>query len=197
MTRRELFAITPGLLLLNCADSAKKAVVKAPEPVTGLHALYQMYTFARPWAQDLEVVRLTSLPIPEMKAVAGKAAAWQVVFSSESLGKVRTYTFSVYDESVTIREGIFAEAVGSLSRDMHPFVIATAATDTDKVWEVGLPHSQKYVDEHKDMPVTYVLEDDRQADGPVWRMIWGVSAASSGFSIEVDARTGSYRRTVS
>lgn len=198
MTRRELLATTPGLLLMNCSNTAtQKAAVKPPEPVTGLHALYQMYTFARPWAQDLQVVRLTSIPIPEVKTVPGKAAAWQVQFASESLGKVRPYTFSVYDESVTIRQGIFAETAGSLTRDVRSFVIAAAATDTDKVWEICLPHSKQYIEDHKDMPVSYVLEDDRGTGGPVWHVIWGASAASSSFSILVDAPTGNYIRTLS
>src|SRR5580700_6863775 len=49
MTRRELIALAPALLLPSCssgpapqAEPAKPAV-----PLTGLHALYQMYTSAR------------------------------------------------------------------------------------------------------------------------------------------------------
>ena len=195
MTRRELLAITPGLLLLNCNDAPKTAE-KPPEPVTGLHAAYQMFTFARTWAQDLQVVRLTSLQIPEVKRQPGKAAAWQIVFASESLGKVRTYTSSVYDESVTIRKGVFAEAIGDLSSDNHPFPLPAAETDTDKAWEVSLSHTQKYAAEHIDMPITYILEGDRLVGGPVWRIVWGTSLASSPFSVQVDARTGTYIRTI-
>src|SRR5690349_6877039 len=62
MTRRELLAITPGLLLMDCSSATSpKVASKPPEPVSGLHALYQMYTFSRTWAQDLKVIRLSSV----------------------------------------------------------------------------------------------------------------------------------------
>jgi hypothetical protein len=198
MTRRELLAGSPGLLFLNCSSSAPKKVTKQPpEPVTGLHALYQMYTFARTWAQDLKVIRLSSLAIAEVKTVPGKAAAWQVQFSSEALGKARAYTFSVYDESVTLRQGIFADSPGPLEKDVTPFVVGEITTDSDKAWEVAFGHDQKYANEHPDTPVSYILETDRQRRVPVWRVIWGASAASSSFSVVVDAHSGSYLRTLS
>jgi hypothetical protein len=197
MTRRELLAISPGLLLLNCSGEApQKTADKPPEPVTGLHALYQMYTFARTWAQDLKVIRLSSLPIAEVKAVPGKAAAWQVQFASEALSKTRTYTFSVYDESVTVRQGIFADASVNLSADSRSFVIGELTTDSDKAWEISLAHGQKYAGEHPDMPVSYILEGEPQTGAPVWRIIWGVSAATSNFSVLVDARAGTYLKSL-
>jgi hypothetical protein len=198
MTRRDLLAVTPGLLLLNCSSRPSKKVVEKPaEPVTGLHALYQMYTFARTWAQDLKVIRLSSIAISEVKAEPGKAAAWQVQFASETLGKTRAYTSSVYEESVTLRKGIFADSPGPLSADTHSFVIGAATTDTDKAWEIALAHAQKYAQDHPDMPVSYILEADRTTGGPVWRVIWGLSAASSSFSILIDANSGKYLRTLS
>jgi hypothetical protein len=197
MTRRELLAITPGLLVMNCSgDAPEKAVEKPPEPVTGLHALYQLYTFARTWAQDLKVIRLSSMRIAEVNPVPGEAAAWQVQFASEALGKARTYTFSVYDESVTLRQGIFADATGPLSSDIHSFVIGEVTTDSDKAWEIALAHGQKYANEHPDMPVSYILEGEPQNGAPVWRVIWGVSAATSSFSVLVDAHAGTYLRTL-
>jgi hypothetical protein len=198
MTRRELLATAPGLLLLGCSsdESQKTAAEKPPEPVTGLHALYQMYTFARTWAQDLKVIRLSSLGISEVKAVHGKAADWQVQFSSDALGKARTYTFSVYDESVTVRKGIFADASVALSSDIRAFMIGDATIDSDKAWEIARVHGGKYSDEHPDMAISYILEGDRETGGPVWRVLWGVSAASSSQSVLVDARAGTYLRTL-
>jgi hypothetical protein len=198
MTRREVLAIAPGLLLLNCSSATSpKPAAKPPEPVTGLHALYQMYTFSRTWAQDLKVIRLSSIDIPEVKAVPGKGAAWQAQFASEALGKTRTYTFSVYEKSVTLRQGIFADSPTSLPPDIRSFVIADAATDSDKAWEISRDHGHKYADEHPDMPISYILEGDRQSGAPVWRVIWGLSASSSSFSVLVDAHTGKYLRTQS
>jgi hypothetical protein len=197
MTRRKSLAIIPGLLLQGCSDDASpKSTEKPPEPVTGLHALYQMYTFARTWAQDLKVIRLSSIGISEVKALPGKAAVWQALLSSEVLGKARTYTFSVYDVSVTLRKGIFADPAVALSRDIPSFVIGEARTDSDVAWEISLSHGQKYSDEHPETPISYILEGDRQTGTPVWRVIWGASVASSGFSILVDARAGIYLRTL-
>jgi hypothetical protein len=197
-TRRKLLAMTPGLFLLNCSSNpSPKVAEKPPEPVTGLHALYQMYTFARPWAQDLKVIRLSSMAVPEVKLQPGKAAAWQVQFASETLAKMRTYTFSVYDESVTLRQGIFADAAASLPATIRSFEIGQASTDSDKAWEVSLGHGQKYSTDHPDMPVSWILEFDRQTGTPVWRVIWGLSASRSDFTILVDAHDGAYLRTVS
>ena len=202
MTRREWLAIGPGLLLLNCSGggprkTAEKSVGKPPEPVTGLHALYQMYTFARPWAQDLKVIRLSSISVPEVKAAPGKAAAWQVQFSSEALRQERTYTFSVYDESVTVRQGIFGDSPVPLPGDARSFVIGELTTDSDKTWEIALAHAQKYSSAHPDMLISYTLEADRERGGPVWRVMWGLSAATSSISVLVDAHAGTYLRTVS
>jgi hypothetical protein len=198
MTRRELLAITPGLLLLDCSSApSPKAAAKPPEPVTGLHALYQMYTFSRTWAQDLKIIRLSSIDVPEVKPVPGKAAAWQAQFASEALGRARTYTLSVYEKSVTLRQGIFADPPASLSPGIRSFVIADAATDSDKAWEVSRDHGRKYAEQHPDAPISYILEGDLQTGAPVWRVIWGLSAASSSFSVLVDAHTGNYLRTLS
>ena len=197
MTRRDLIAILPALLLINCGtETAPATPEKPPEPVTGLHALFQMYTQARSWAPDIKVVRLSSRRVPEVKAEAGKAAAWQVLFASDSLGKTRMYTFSVYDESVTLRQGIFPDPPGALSSDIHPFVIGDASVDSDKAWEVAQSHGGKYASEHPDMPISYLLEADPQKGGPVWRVVWGLSTATSEFSVLVDAHTGEYIRSL-
>ena len=169
----------------------------APETVTGLHALYQMHTFATTWAQDLKVLRLSSINVAEVKAVPGKGAAWQAQFSSEALGKARAYTFSVYDESVTLRKEIFADAPGPTSASNRTFVIGDATTDSDKAWEIALAHGQKYAAEHPDMPISYILEADRQTGIPVWHVIWGLSSARSESTILVDAHSGAYLRTAS
>jgi hypothetical protein len=198
MTRRELLATTPGLLLLNCSGNPpQKAIEKPPEPVTGLQALYQMHTFATTWAQDLKVIRLSSMNVPEVKAVPGKAAAWQAQFSSAALNQARAYTFSVYDESATVRQGIFADTAGQLSASTRSFVIGDATTDSDKALEISLAHGQKYSTEHPDMPVSFILEGDHQTGAPVWRVIWGLDAARSEFSVLVDAHAGTYLRTFS
>src|ERR1700735_5535047 len=99
MTRREIIALAPALLLPSCSSGPPPKVEpeKPAVPVTGLHAMYQMYTSARAWAQDLQILRYSSINISEVARQPGKAAAWQVVFVSPAMAQLRTYTFSVYE----------------------------------------------------------------------------------------------------
>ncbi len=77
MNRRELLALAPVLLLPSCSSGPepKKTATKPVEPITGLHALYQMYTAARAWAQDLQILRYGSINITEVPRQPGKAPA--------------------------------------------------------------------------------------------------------------------------
>lgn len=197
MTRRDLLALTPALLLTGCDSDPKPVAEKKPaEPVTGLHALYQSYGRARVWAPDAMILRLSSIDVTEVKPQPGKAAAWQTLFASASLGQRRAYTFSVYDASVTLRLGVFPDAPGQWSNDNRAFLIAAAKTDTDAAWEVALKHGADYAKKNPTMPISYTLEKARLGDEPVWRVIWGESASSSSFSVLVDASTGQYVETL-
>ncbi len=193
MTRRDLLVLAPALLLPSCspAPPAKTDSEKPPEPVTGLHALYQMYTSARAWAQDLQILRYSSINISEVRRQPGKAAAWQVVFVSPALGMARTWTFSVYEASATLHQGIFPDAPENWSGGGKPFTIQAAKVDTDAVWETALKHGAEYNGRNPDIPISYTLEVDRGAD-PMWRVIWGRSAGDSSFSVLVDASTGDF-----
>lgn len=195
MTRREIFALAPILILPSCSSTRPetKEPPKAAEPVTGLHALYQLYTSARAWAQDLEILRYSSIDISEVPRQAGKAPAWQAVFVSPALMKSRTYTFSVYEASATLHQGIFDEAPANWSGDGKPFPIQAAKIDTDTVWETALKHGADYNSKNRDTPISWILAMDTGGD-PMWRVIWGRSAGESSFSVLVDASTGDFVR---
>ncbi|MDP9054449.1 MAG: hypothetical protein M3N93_09140 [Acidobacteriota bacterium] len=197
MTRRELIVLAPALLAPACstAPPPKPAVDKPPEPITGLHALYQMYTAARAWAQDLQILRYSSIDIREVKRVAGKAAAWQVVFASQALSRSRTYTFSVYEASATLHQGLFAEAPQGWSGGGKPFLIEAAKIDTDKAWEIALRHGAEYNSKHPGMPIAYTLAIEKGND-PDWRVIWGETAGESSFSVLIDGSTGEFLQIV-
>jgi len=197
MTRRELIALAPALLLPSCSSgpAPQAAAVKPAVPLTGLHALYQMYTSARAWAQDLQILRYASINIREVPHQDGKAAAWQVVFVSQALAKSRTYTLSIYEASATLHEGIFPEAPQNWAGDGKPFLLETAKVDTDKAWETALQHGGDYNTKNPKIPISWTLGMDKGAD-PVWRVIWGESAGESGFSVLVDASTGDFIRIV-
>src|SRR5205823_10748926 len=66
----ELLGVTPAFFLIGgvssemvgCSSEPRPAPAKKPaEPVTGLHALYQMYSHARSWAQDIKVLECLSI----------------------------------------------------------------------------------------------------------------------------------------
>jgi hypothetical protein len=193
MTRRDIIALAPLVALTGCSSAPQPKVEKKPvEPVTGLHALYGMYTHARTWAQDLQVVSQRSIAISQVKAIPGKAAAWQAVFASPSLGRQRTYTSSVYDASTSLREGIFEDAATAMASDARPFLLAGARVDTDQAWETALKHGQDYAQKNPDMTISFILELSRRINEPVWRVIWGESPASSALAVVIDASTGQY-----
>lgn len=137
-----------------------------------------------------------SINITQVKPEPGKAAAWQAIFVSETLAQKRPYTFSVYEASVTLREGIFPETAGSWSNDNREFLLAAAKIDTDQAWEIALKHGEEYSSKNPDMPISYTLELGRNINDPMWRVIWGQSATTSSFSVVVDASTGLYVETL-
>jgi len=197
MTRRAIIALAPALLLPSCS-SGPPAVVepeKPAVPLTGLHALYQLYTSARAWAQDLQILRYSSINIPEVPHEDGKAPAWQVVFASQALAKSRTYTLSVYEASATLHQGIFPEAPQDWSGNGKPFSLEAAKVDTDKAWETALQHGTDYNSKNPKTPISWTLGVNDGND-PAWRVIWGQSAGESSFSVLVDASTGDFIRIV-
>jgi hypothetical protein len=197
MIRRAIIALTPALLLSSCSSgpTPKAAPEKPAAPLTGLHALYELYTSARAWAQDLQILRYSSINIPEVQHEDGKAAAWQVVFVSQALAKSRTYTLSVYEASATLHQGIFAEAPQNWSGNGKPFLLEAAKVDTDKVWETALQHGRDYNSKNPQTPISWTLGMDKGND-PTWRVIWGQSAGESSFSVLVDASTGDFVQIV-
>lgn len=197
MKRRDLLTLAPALLLTGCSSAPEPKVEKKPvEPVTGLHALYQMYSHARTWAPDIQILRFDSIHITQVKAVRGKAGAWQVVFASEALSQKRAYTFSVFDVSATLREGMFPDSPGSWKNDKRAFPIAAVKIDTDEAWITALKHGAEFDTKNPDLPISWSLELGRTVNAPLWRAIWGENASSSSFSILIDASTGSYIETL-
>jgi len=197
MTRRDLFALPPALFLAGCSSAPEPPVEKkAAEPVTGLHAGFQMYSHARAWAPDIKVLSCASIDIAQVKAQPGKCGAWQIQFGSEALGQKRAYTFSVAEVSVTLHSGITADAPTGWSNDNRAFEMAAAKVDTDDAWTTALKHGDAYNKKNPAIPVSYTLEMGRLIHDPVWRVIWGESVASSEFSVLVDASTGLYLETL-
>ena len=193
------------LALAGCSQTpnktAPKAEEKAPEPVGGLSALYQMYRPARNWAADAEVLKMGSIPMREanIKPVPGKAVAWQVTFVSPSRAKARSWTYSVIEGEGTLHKGAFAglEEAWSGPRGINKtFSMQAVKTDTEAAYKTALGKAAEYEKKNPGKPISFLLESTSKHPDPYWRVIWGESVGTSNFSVIVDAATGLYLETM-
>lgn len=203
MNRREILAFTPAALLFTACgpNPAEKAAAekaaKPAEPLSGLRALYQMYGMARAWAPDVRLLHMASIDIEQVKPQPGKLGAWHAVFASESKGQKRGYTNCVFDVSVTLRKGVFADAPSQWSDDKRSLLMAGIRVDTDKALATALEHSAAYAKKNPAMPISYYLEQGRNINLPVWRVIWGASVGTSMYSVLIEATNGTFAGTLS
>ncbi len=192
-------AVLPLLLLaVGCSDDPRAAVpVPPPQPVSAQSAFHKMFVSARSWARDAEPLRVADIGTDEVKAEKGLAAAWEAVFVSASQGKYRRYVYSVvHRPSRNLRGGVNAEpeenyAAGGAS----PFLVQAFKTDSTAAYKVAEEHSAGYVARHPSEPVRFLLEHTHRFPGAVWRVYWGESVPTSGYSVFVDATTGVYLGT--
>ncbi len=199
-------AVTPALILLlflaACSDSPKPAVeekAKPAEPVTGLTAMYAMSNMGRQWAPDLQVLRVRSIRLAEVESRGGKSGAWEATFVSPSRSSARTYTYSVVEAPGNLHQGVFGGPQESYSGPRgqdRPFPINVVRTDTDKAYEIAMKKGDYYAKEHPEMPISFLLELTPRHTDPVWRVVWGESVATSGFSILIDSATGEHVQTL-
>ncbi len=201
---RKLFIpiLAGALLLTGCSDTTpatapKKEAEKAPEPVTGETALDRMYRVARSKAPDSQVLRVNSILLTDVgKIPPGTGAAWQADFVSPSAGQARSYTYSIAEEQGNLHQGVFPGQAESWNAHgpTSPFLIAAVKTDTDAAYKTALANGgAEYDKKNPGQPISFVLEKVQKFPDPVWRVIWGESAATSGFSVYVDATTGAFQ----
>ncbi|MGA1997934.1 MAG: hypothetical protein ABSH45_19365 [Bryobacteraceae bacterium] len=173
------------------AAEAKKEPPKAPEPVTGQTAFYEMYKPARTWATDLQPILLASKEISSVKNEGGKAALWTAVFVSPSLRQARTFTWAAADDGVAVHKGVTAggaEAWSGATRDSRPFANSDFHTDSDAAYQSALALAGDWVKSHPDKKPSFVLGSSAKYPQPVWLVIWGNQ--TSGYAAYVNALTG-------
>jgi hypothetical protein len=201
--RKLAFALscTLFLLLSSCSETtqtaAKKEPEKPPEPIGGQSALYKMYTVARSWAPDAQVLKLNSIVLSEVPDVPkGKAAAWQATFVSASRSQARSYTYCIVDSPPTLHKGVFAgpeEGWTGPRGVTTPFLMAAVKVDSEAAYKTALEQAGEYEKKNPGKPISLLLEKNNKFPDPVWRVIWGESIGTSNFSIFVDASTGEYK----
>ena len=187
------------LLLAGCSSeppaTVKKAPEKPPEPVTGRQALQQMYIAARGWAADIQVLKLTSILMPEVKATPGTAPAWQAMFVSASQSKARSYTYSVIESEGNLHKGVFAgldQSWSGPSGVSKPFPMAAIKVDSDAAYQTASKKGAEYDKKNPGKPINFLLESNTKFPDVTWRVIWGESVGTSNFSVFIDASTGQY-----
>jgi hypothetical protein len=207
MRSRLLFTVVSAAILFSaCSDAPQKTVEKAPEPppepISGSSAFFRMYTAARGWAGDLQPLRMTSIQIPDVKKVAGKAAAWQATFVSPQRQSARTYTYTVIESVGNLHKGVFAgneEGWSGPRGPVKPFIYPALKIDSDAAYETALKKGKKaaeYSKANPDKNISFLLEQNNKFPDLTWRVIWGESVGTSNYSVFVDATTGEYLETM-
>lgn len=184
------------LLLAGCSETpVAKAPEKPPEPLTGRQAFYQIFPQARSWAVDAQPLRVRSIEIQELKAIGGKAAAWEVVFVSASKGRSRSYTWSAVESAGDLHKGVFAGHEESWQQGAadKPFVIQAFKIDTPDALQTAIEHSDTYFKGKGIKPhPKFDLESTARFPDPAWRVYWGDSVSTAEWSVFIDATTGAY-----
>jgi hypothetical protein len=204
MMRTVLLPISAALALLlaGCSDTSpapeKKKEAEKIEPATGQSAIYKMYQVARSWAPDAQVLNMDSMPLTEVPNVPpGTAAAWEATFVSASKSQARRYTYSIVESEGNLHKGVFPGQEQSWSGphgNNTPFLILAVKVDTDAAYKTALANGgADYDKKTPGKPISFVLEKLPKYPDPVWRVIWGESAATSNFSVVVDASTGDFQ----
>jgi hypothetical protein len=188
-----------GLVLmpLGCSDQPEVKAKKKVEPVTGQTALYRMYQVARSWAPDAEVLKMNSIHLTEVPAIRGEAGAWQAEFTSAAKSAQRSYTYSVVESEGNLHEGVFPGPEQSWGGPgAQAFMVGAAKVDTDAAYQKALTKAGEYNSNNSKQTISFELGKQEGSENPVWRVIWGESAGTSGLSVLVDATTGEYIKTL-
>lgn len=177
----------------------KKVPEKPPEAISGRTAFYKMYSSARMWASDVQVLRLSSMSMDGVKDEPGKAGAWEATFVSPSKLKSKTFTYSVVEGGGNLHKGIFSgfdEDYRTPRGQATAWVIPAFKIDSDEAMATALKKSVDYVKKNPDKPMFYLLEQTVRFPDLAWRVVWGASVSMSNYSVYVDATTGEYLETV-
>jgi hypothetical protein len=186
-----------ALILSACSETPTetkaKAPEKPPEPISGRQAFQYTYPAARIWAPDAEPFTVHSMNLDQLKSADGKAGAWEIVYTSAQLSRVRTYSWSAI-ELDSLHKGVFPgpeEAWRGPTGQQRPFPSQSLKIDTPEALKTATKEAAKYLDKPGDKPpVTFLLESTPRFPNPVWRVLWGTSVSSAQYTVTVDATTG-------
>jgi len=194
-------AVAALLALGGCSEPAQKQAERKAEmtpdpPATGRQAFQQMYLSARAWSVDVQPLQVQSYNLTQVKSEKGRAGAWQATFVSPSKGRQRSYSWSAVEAEGSLHKGVFAgsEDAWSGSGQQRPFLLAALKIDSDQAYETALKQkeSMELLKKTPEMPVLFVLEQTNRFPDLTWRVVFGESVSTSGYSVFVDATTGQF-----
>ena len=125
----------------------------------------------------------------------GKSAGWEAVFTSEQRASSHAFTWYAVDQEPTIHKGVFGgseESYSGAHGATTPFLIADVKIDTDAALATAKGKEEAFEKKNPGQPVIYLLEKSSRFANPAWRVIWGESVSTSGFSVFVDASSGTF-----
>lgn len=190
------FPIAAALWLTACSDTpVAKAPEKPPEPLTGREGFYKTYPAAHTWATDAQPVRVRSIELKELKADGGKAAAWEVMYASETKGRSRVFTWSAVEAEGNIHQGVFGSQDESWRAGgaEKAFPIQALKIDTPDALQTAITHSAAYFKNLGTKPhPKFELESTARFPDPAWRIYWGDSVSTAEWSVFIDSVTGEY-----
>ena len=187
-----------SLLACGCSQPGTETITTSPqkplEPITGRQALQYTHGSARFWAQDAQPITVRSINLDQLKAVDGKAGAWEIDYVSAQMARARTYTWSAVEIGDSLHKGVFRgpeEAWRGQQGQQKPFVPEALMIDTPQALQTAVANSTDYLRKPYSKPqVTFLLESTPRFPNPVWRVLWGTSVGSAEHAVIVDAVTG-------
>ncbi len=177
---------------------AEPAAPKGPELVTGLTGFHRGYLSARRWAADAQPYKLESQLTKDSKGLDGKAAVWRTGFASPAQKGVKPITWSGSADKDAPSAGISPGPEDNYSptnSSTRVFDASFLKVDSDKAFDTAQKHGgDKFLAKNPDTPVIYLLEWNRDANMPVWHVIYGNSRDDAKFRVMVNASTGDFIR---
>ena len=195
-------AVVAILLLAGCLEKTKPPVTDEsktakppagpPQPVTAKTAFWLMYTPARHWSTDIEIIRVTPREVPGFKNDAGKAAMWEATFASPSLHQYRVYSYSIASSPPDIFKGVSAGLRvpwNGVTRDAMPVELTSFNVDSDAAYQAAAADGAAWLKKNPDKPLSvFALGNTSRFQSPVWYLMWGDK--KSGYVAYVDANNG-------
>src|ERR1700674_1609624 len=163
---------------------------KAPEAITGSSAFFKCYISARIWAPDAQPYRVESYATANTKGRDGKAEEWRAGFASPSKHSTKSFTWS----NGEISHGV-DDTYSPTNSSTQIFNVQFLKVETGKAFGGAQQHGgDKVLENEPNTPVFFVLDWNRQANEPLWHVIYGTDRDTANLRGAVNASTGEFSR---